>query len=161
MTELLHNWIMGLTAACLISSFALSVNRKGAVSRVTRLVCGIVLAAVLFAPLTELDMDSYSVSLSHYRNRAAELAGELEDVRQRLNRTYIEEQCAAYILDEAQALGAEGRAEVRVRWRDDCWVPWEAEVTLSGASDVKEKLAERVEADLGIPRERQRWNEGG
>ena len=106
-------------------------------------------------------MDAYSLSLSKYRDRVAELSGELEDTRQRLNRTYIEEQSAAYILDEAQALGAEGRAEVRARWRDNSWVPWEASLELTGGTDVREKLKNRIEAELGIPKERQSWHEGG
>ncbi len=161
MTELLHNWILGLTASCIVTACALAVSPKGPVERVTRLVCGIVLTAALLAPLSELDMDAYAVSLAEYRDAAARLTQELEETEERLNRVYIEQECAAYILDEARTLGAEGGAEVRARWRDNCWTPWEAELTLNADAAQRRELSEYIAAQLGIPAERQDWHDGG
>ena len=160
MTELLRQWIMGLCAASVITACALSITPNGAVKRVLRLVCGVVLTMVLVSPLLQPDMTGYAFSLADYRNRAAALTEELKDTEKRLNRMYIEERCAAYILDEAHALGLEGRVEVRAKWRDDCWVPWEVQLYMNASEESRQRLAARLEGELGITAERQSWHEG-
>ena len=155
MIEWMHDWIMGLTSACIITAVAQMLNREGGVARVTRLVCSLVLCAVLFSPLAKLDLDAYSLSLADYRSRAEALTGDLAAQERRLRRVYIEEECAAYILDEAHALGAEGRVEVKAKWREDNWVPWEVSAELHGGADVRGKLSAFITANLAIPEERQ------
>ena len=77
-----------------------------------------------------------------------------------LERTYIEEECAAYICGKAAAAGAEiAGVSVQARWDEDglVWYPWAAKIygvydpTLSGI----------IEEDLGVPRERQEWRNDG
>lgn len=157
MTEWLRQWIIGLCAASVITACAQSITPGGAVKKVLRLICGLVLTLVLVAPLGELDMDSYALSLASYRSRVAALTEELDETEKRLDRLYIEEGCAAYILDEAHALGLEGRVEVSAKWRDDCWVPWEASLHMSGTEEQHRRLAARLTAELGIVEERQYW----
>jgi len=162
MTEILHDWILGLSAAAVVAAVAVLLTPKGPVERVTRLVCGIMLAAVLVSPIAELDPDILALSLAEYREAAADMTDSLEDTTERLNRKYIEEECAAYILDEARALGMEdGQVEVSAKWGDGCWVPWEADLSLSGTNIQKNELRGIIEAELGIPAERQNWNDGG
>jgi len=156
--EVLRSWILGLTSVCILTAAALTLTRGGPLSRMTRFVCALVLTAVLLSPLLSPDMDVYALSLAEYRRTAAALTEDMGRTEQELNRLYIEAECAAYILDEARRLGLEGRAEVRAKWRDNCWVPWEAELTLRGESGQRRKLSAVLEAELGIPAERQSWH---
>jgi hypothetical protein len=75
-------------------------------------------------------------------------------------RTYIEEQCGAYILAKAAKLEAQvSSAAVQARWDDEAlvWVPWQ--VTVAGA--YNEALAQAIETELGIPAQRQEWEADG
>ena len=87
----------------------------------------------------------------------AEGAGEEAD---RLNRTIIERECAAYILDNADALGISAAdAAVTARWSEEgFWYPWESRVSCPEGG--RAALSEAIEAELGIPPERQSWEEG-
>ena len=160
MTELLREWIIGLCAASVITACAQSIVPGGAVKRVLRLICGLVLTLVLISPLARPNREDYALSLAAYHMRISDLTEELQETEKRLNRMYIEERCAAYILDEAHALGLEGRVEVRAKWRDDCWVPWEARLYIKADNENKRRLTARLEGELGIAAERQTWYEG-
>ena len=157
MTELLREWIMGLCAASVITACAQSIVPGGAVKKVLRLICGIVLTMVLISPLTGPNQADYAFSLASYRDRVAALTEELSETEKRLDRMYIEERCAAYILDEAHALGLEGRVEVSAKWRDDCWVPWELWLSMTGPEEQRLRLTAQITAELGIAAERQHW----
>ena len=157
MTELLRQWIMGLCAASIITACAQTITPTGAVKRVLRLICGLVLTLVLVSPLGKTDLESYALSLAAYRERVASLTEELSETEKRLDRVYIEEGCGAYILDEAHALGLEGRVEVNAKWRDNYWVPWEAKLCLTGADEMCRRLKSTMAAELGIAEERQHW----
>ena len=159
MTELLRQWIMGLCAASIITACAQTITPSGAVKKVLRLVCGLVLTLVLVSPLGKPDLESYALSLAAYRERVAALTEELSETEKRLDRVYIEEGCAAYILDEAHALGLEGRVEVRAKWRDDCWVPWEVRLHMNRSEEQRRRLSACITGELGIAEERHYWYE--
>ena len=160
MTELLREWITGLCAASVITACAQRIVPGGAVKKVLRLICGLVLTMALISPLAGPDTADYALSLADYHERVAALTEELGQTEKRLDRMYIEEHCAAYILDEAHALGLEGRVEVRAKWRDSCWVPWEARLYIKADAEAKARLSARLEGELGIAAERQSWYEG-
>lgn len=156
MSEVFHDWIWGLTAAAIVTALAGSLCEKGAVSRVLRLSCGLLLLVTLLGPFRSLDWEEYAGAIRRSRETADELTGELQERNQTLERLYIEEECSAYILGEARKLGLEGYAEVRTRWMDEAFVPWE--VTLSFGNQAEEKsLSALIQAELGIPGERQYW----
>ena len=161
MGQILRDWILGLTAAAVLASCAQLLTPKGPIEKVTGFVCSLMLTAALLSPLMELDIDAFSWSLSTYRQRVAQLTEELESREKRLIGTYIENQCAAYILDEAHVLGVTGgKAEVSAKWDNENWVPYEASVTMTVTPEQKQDLSNWMTVQLGIPVERQRWNEG-
>lgn len=118
------------------------------------------LSAVLVSPVLHADMDTLAFSLSRYRQTTSEIFAQGQERERQLLRDYIEHQCAAYILREAHTLGIEDiRITVRAKWTDETWVPYETQAEGNISAEQKEKLCGRIEAELGIPRERQRWNE--
>lgn len=152
-------WATSVFAASLLSSLALALCPEGRVKNVTRMVCGLVCALAVASPLVELDLESLAAGMAAYERQAQIAAGRGEDEQKMLERTYIEEQCAAYILAKASEIGTEVESVyVLARWDEDVlvWYPWEAEIT--GA--YSGRLSGAIEADLGIPASRQEWRGG-
>lgn len=159
MTDLLSMWVRGIIGVSLLSAAALAVTPKGRVHGVLRFACALATILVMLQPLLRLDPDSYAENLALYREEYASLGAAAREDADRLTRTIIEDECAAYILDKANALGVPVvRASVRAHWSGESWVPYEAEVTLHAGADGS-ALARAMEAELGIPRERQEWSE--
>lgn len=161
MTETLREWVLGLCGAAVVCALALAVCPKGRVGAVLRVVCGAVMTIALLAPVVAFDFDMYSESLEKYRieaDAAADSASKSEDI---LSRTIIEEKSAAYILDKAAELGLSmSSVRVSARWSGDgFWYPYEAALEASGSQAGKTELAELVASDLGIPQDRQYWEE--
>ena len=163
MSELLREWILTVTGAAMLSAFALAVSPEGRCRSVTRLVCGVVMAIALLSPVGKFDFTAYSMSLAAYRDMAAEAAKNAEESENRLSRSIIEEETAAYIWDKAQAAGlAPEEVTVTVKWGDtSCWYPYEVRLRVEAQPGARERLTEILESELGIPRQRQYWEAPG
>jgi hypothetical protein len=147
---------LGLTAASLLSCIALALTPPGRVKFVVRMVCGMVCALAMVAPVLELDMDSLAVGMASYTQRAQSIIQSEEETAKMQERTYIEEASAAYILAKAAQLEAQvPSASVQARWDDEAlvWVPWQAVM----AGPYQKALSQAIEAELGIPAQRQEW----
>lgn len=156
----MRQWIVGIVAASLLSSIAMTLCPAGRVKSVTRLVCALVCALAIASPLLQLDIDTIAAGIASYQKRAEEITAQAEDEEKMLERTYIEEKYAAYILAKATEAGASVTdAAVLARWDDKelVWYPWEA--TLYGT--YSPELSRSIEADLGIPAQRQDWSDNG
>ena len=81
----------------------------------------------------------------------------------RIFRLVIEEEIRTYIRDKAEASGLEiVSAEPSLRWSTEgLWIPDSVSILFAGTDSAKTALAKRLEAELGIPLERQQWNENG
>ena len=157
---MLRSWILGLTGASILSALAMQLTPEGTARKVAGFVCGVMLSGIMLSPAVRLDRDVLSSALSRYRDTAEELTDDLEYRENRLIRTYIQERCAAYILDEAQLLGiTDLSCTVKVKWRDESWIPWEAELQTAADPEQRRRLGDYMNGELGIPEERQRWNE--
>ncbi len=153
-------WVRGVFAASLLSSLAMALSPPGRVKAVTRMVCGLVCALAIASPLVTLDMDAVSVGLEAYREQAQIWQEKGEEEGKMLERTYIEEQCAAYILGKAEeSAAAVDSVTVEACWDDEAllWYPWSVQV--DGAYDAV--LSRLIEGELGVPAERQNWSEDG
>ena len=152
---------MSLCGVGVGSLISLSLTPRGRVRNVTKLVCGIVAIITLIKPAVGFDFGAYSLNLARYREAIAGREEKLHNANERLLRTIIEEECAAYILDKAQVLSA--RAElvaVTAKWGvEGFWYPYEVRLKLHGGEREKELLSGLIEAELGIPWERQYWSE--
>lgn len=161
MLEMVTNWIRALIGAAVFCALAMALCPEGRVKRVLRFACGLVMAAALLFPVLSLDLDYLPKAMARYSEAAKRQTESAADTADRLNRTIIESECETYILDKAAALGFELReAEVTARWSDEgFWYPWECR--LSAAEGDANGLSELIEAELGIPEERQSWEAEG
>lgn len=154
----MKEWLQGIVAASVISSLAMMLTPPGRVRWVTRMACGILCSLAIVSPVLKLDMEVLSVSIAAYEQAAQKVMEEAEEESKMLERTYIEQECAAYILSKAEENGVPlGRAGVSARWDDEAgvWYPWSAELE----GDYSPRLAVLMESALGIPAERQTWLE--
>ncbi|MCD7749971.1 MAG: hypothetical protein LUH42_07960 [Oscillospiraceae bacterium] len=153
----MKDWIMGIVAASVLRSIAMALTPPGRVRSVTGLVCAVVCALALVSPVLEIDLDDLAVGLAEYEQMAEEVVSQSEEETKMLNRAYIEEEYEAYILDKAAETGvAIETVSVTARWDDEAmvWYPWQA--VLGAAYDGT--LSQTIEAQLGIPAERQEWS---
>lgn len=161
MGDVLRDWIFGLSAAAVMASCAHLLSPKGGVEKVTGFVCSLMLTTALVSPLMKLDVSASNWSMESYRQNVADLARDLESQQNRWLRTYIEKQCAAYILDEAQVLGVtDGTAEVSATWDNGNWIPYTVSLKMTVTPEQKQKLSSWVVTQLGISEERLRWSGG-
>ncbi|MCD7845446.1 MAG: hypothetical protein LUG57_06285 [Oscillospiraceae bacterium] len=153
----MKGWITGIVAASVLRAIAMALTPPGRVRSVTGLVCTIVCTLALVSPLLEIDLADLAVGLAEYEQMAEEVVAQSEEESKMLNRAYIEGEYEAYILDKAAETGvAVEEVSVTARWDEEAlvWYPWQA--VLAGAYDGA--LSQAIEAELGIPAERQEWS---
>lgn len=156
----MRQWIAGVAAASLLAAVAMALTPPGRVRQVTRLVCGLMCALAVASPVLTLDITRVAAGIAAYAQQAEEITAQAEEEAKMLDRTYIEERCAAYILGKAaEADIAVDGVTVSARWNEDdlLWYPWAAAVD----APFQGELSARIEADLGIPRARQSWRDDG
>lgn len=156
----MRQWIMGVTAASLLASVAMALTPKGRVRQVTSLACGLLCALAVAGPLVKLDYQALASGAALYAQRAERLTADAEEEAKMLDRTYIEDRCEAYILAKAaEADIAVDGVTLSARWDESAlvWYPW----TVAVDAPYSPRLAACIEADLGIPSDRQDWRDDG
>ncbi len=159
MSAAVSDWIRTVAGASLLCCCAMYLCPKGRVRDALRIVCGVVLALALISPVVEFDFRSYSESLAEYRAQAEDINAMADEAYSSLTRSVIEREYAAYISDKATEQGlALSSVTVGVEWGGGgVWYPTEAHI--SGPERAKTALAPVIESELGIPEERQYWND--
>lgn len=161
MTEAIQGWLLSMIGVALISAIASFFASSGSMKRVLKLIGGVAMAAALIAPLLKFDFAAYAGSLQLYNSSLSWDSAAAEDTENRLNRTIIESECSAYILDKAAQLGVPlSEARVTVQWSTDgVWYPYSVTLIQPNDAEKNTALSGIIEADLGIPSERQEWRE--
>lgn len=152
----MRQWLLGVVAASVLSSIAMLITPAGRVRQVTRMTCGVVCALAMISPLLQIDMDTLFVSMAAYEQAAQSIMERAEEESKMLERTYIEEECAAYILSKATEKQVPADAvTVSARWDDELsvWYPWSVDIE----GPYSQGLSALMETELGIPPERQTW----
>ena len=158
MSDVLREWIRALTGCAVFCAAALTITPPGRVRRVQALVCSLVMLLAFVSPLYKLDTALFARSIARFHQLEQSMLHQAEQTGRQLNRSIIEQECAAYILDKAADMGATlSAASVTARWDEEgFWYPWQA--TLDGTADCKAQLQPVIEAQLGIPEQRQYWS---
>lgn len=151
---------MAVIAVSLLCAVADALMPTGAVRRVGKLVCGLVLLGAVLSPVAGLDVESGRQWLDGYlasvRNREAELTETVESQMKGI----IEQEYAAYIVDKAAELGLTCTVRVECELSEDgLYLPIRTEVAGLETAGGQEKLIRVIETDLGVPAERQFYRE--
>lgn len=152
-----REWITGIVAVTLLLSVAQTLIPQGSMRKVASFIGGLILLLSLLQPVLQVDVEDLQPDFEGYRASVAQQRKELEaDSREELGKL-IEEKAGAYISDKAAELGLQVTVEVTARPNEDgTMVPDAAEVT----GPPVEELADYMEQELGISRERQVWTDG-
>ena len=156
MTEALRQ-LCGLSLFC---GIALGLMPEGGVKKAAAIACTVVLVMTVLLPLGSLNLSQYSLELAKYREMGEQLEEKGSEVRDSMNRTVIEQECEAYIMDKAEVLGIDvDQVNVRAFWNSEgVWVPESAEIRSGCGESEKKRLADVIFADLGIPAEKLKWS---
>lgn len=155
MLDFFRSWILGLAGAAVFCAVITELCPGGSTKKVLKLLCGLVMAIALISPLIKGEMPAYTINMAKYRTRADEISASAKESADNYSRAIIEEQCRAYILDKALALGIDiENVSVVLRWNDGgFWYPSECVI----GSEYNPDLAESIECELGLGKESQKW----
>ena len=159
MMESLRAWLLSLAGVALLTALASLFPTSESLRRVTKLAGGVALTCLLFSPLVTFDYDAYAAALQK-NHVSVSTDGAVSDSSERLQRTVIESEMRTYILDKAAQCGAAlDDAQVTLQWSTDgYWYPQSVRLVTSGPAEENSRLAQIIEAELGIPRARQEWS---
>ena len=155
MMAALRSWLTAVLTTAVLLSLAERLAPEGSLRKITSLVGGLILLVVLTRPLTALGAGELRLD---YEDRSAAVEQRRQELQAENDKTLAEliaRETEAYISDKATSLGL--TAEVRVETvagADGVPVPWRVEVE----GGYTEELAQWMETELGIPRERQDWH---
>ncbi len=151
--EILRQWLLGVVGCAFLVSFACQAAPVGAVREILRFAGGLTLILCMLRPLGGVELDASAFDLSAWSDERSTLEEEYGVALSGELGAVIAERTGAYIEDKADALGFAVTAQVEVRERGGTILPYAA--VLHG--ERSEALAALMEAELGIPCERQEW----
>ena len=159
MMEVVRGYLLRLTAGAFLSAGLLALIPKGTSKKAAAVLCGLVMLLLALTPLAQLDYDALSEAISRLELEKEEARTGIEIRNQELVARIISGRVQAYILDKAAQCGVSlADAQVTLQWSTDgYWYPYSVRLVTSGAAE-NSRLAQTVEADLGIPRTRQEWS---
>lgn len=155
----MKNTVMQICALSVFCGIALCLTPEGSVRKAVNLCCTLLLMITALTALRSFDFTEYSLEIARYREMGNTLSEEAEERSERLNRLLVEQECADYILRQAETLGIRGlQAEVRARWdTSGVWVPESARMIGSCSDEQQAELQALICADLGIDERHQEW----
>ena len=161
MTDIFSQWLHAVIYTGIVCSIALMLSPDGRVKNALKILCAVAMCAAIVSPLSELDFDAYSKAMARCRLDAEQYADQGEQYSKNLNRTIIEDECRAYILDKASALGLDITVSVTAEWSTDgYWYPHEVRIVSEADENQRGKLSDCIQTQLGISVENQDWSDG-
>lgn len=153
--------ICALCALSVLCGMAQLLAPEGAAKRSLTFVSAVVLLAGGVRLLREPEWERYALEARQLQIREESYLQQNTEKLRSLDRRVIEAEYGAYILDMAAKQGLDVRqAEVKAAWSmDGLWLPYslwmEGDMTL----EEQQRFSGRIEAELGIPLERQTWRQ--
>ncbi len=161
MMGFVRSWLLGVTAAALVLALAEALAPEGSVKKVCRLAGGMALLLAAAGPVLEaLDGNLLAGAVEGWRDRSQRYERELEENNERFYLAIIEEETAAYVMDKARELGFECAVEVTCGYDENgvpC--PWEVAARGQWAPEQRARLERLLEEELGVPAQRQYYEE--
>ena len=151
-----RSWLLAVVSVSLLCAVAGALMPQGAVKRVGRLVCGLVLLAAILSPLTELDVEAGQRWLDSYVSGIGRQETELRETVNSQMKTIIEQEYAAYIVDKAARLGltCDPRVECGLS-EEGLYLPVRVRVTGALTEEERARIAGMIAEDLGVPESEQ------
>ena len=147
-----RSWLLAVIAVSLLCAVAEALMPSGAVKRVGRLVCGLVLVGAILSPAARLDVDGGRRWLERYLFSVHAREAELEHEVNGQMKIIIEQEYAAYILDKAAQLGLDCTVRVECGLSEEgLYLPVRTEVAGLSTAGSQRELIRIIKEDLGVP----------
>ena len=145
-----------IIVAMLVSIATKCIPPKSTHGTVIRFMSGIFIVLTIVGPISKFKIDNY---ISFYDSISGSGQTQVDlgiNIANTTIRQVIKEETEAYILEKAEALGAELTAEITLDSGDE---PYPVSVIISGdvSPYVKKQLCAIICNDIGIPEEMQKW----
>lgn len=152
--------LRSICAASVFFGIALTLMPEGKEKRIASLCVTAALALMLLGLFRTIEWESYAVSLAEAAGASEAFSSGAETERRELNRLVIERSCGEYIMDKAAELSLSVKSvSVSARWsREEVWVPERVKIVLAEDGNGRGRLSSLIEAQLGIPGEKQEWS---
>ena len=152
--ELWRQYVLSLII-CSLSCWIISQIVSDSMHKeLMHLVSGTILAIMILYPLSGIDLKAILYDRIPNIAMSTQFIEDGKTIAADAKAEYIKASCEAYILDKAEILGAVIEAEVAL---DDDMIPCYAIITGDIDSVVQNQLQNILAADLGIPKENQKW----
>lgn len=155
----MKNYLFSVIAAAILVSLFSTLPQKNGISKILRLCCALFLFAALFMPLVNLKLDDPEQWFSQYQPEEDVISKAVAD-SEKETAVLIMRQTEEYILDKAEELGFSPVVTVALAALSEHY-QYPYRVTLRGqwTQGQKEALSQYIAQTLGIPEERQIWND--
>lgn len=162
MAQVFTQWLHAVIYTGIVCALALLLTPEGRVKMALKIICAVVMCVSIASPAAELDFSAYSKAMAKYKLDAQAIAEEGEQYSKNLNRSIIEDECRAYILDKANEVGTEvSDVTVTAVWSiEGYWYPKQVSIASHADEKQREQLSDWIQAQLGISINEQEWSNG-
>lgn len=135
--EGIHQWIISITAASILTALCQAMMPAGAVKRVSNMTCGLLLFVVILRPIFQADYNQLLDRFEDYYAGLGSYDNTLEETNFTLTENIIAQDTAAYIEDKAAEAGITCTVTVQCEEKDGLTVP--TEITVLGSLTPEEE----------------------
>ena len=152
--EAWKGYVLDVLVVSVTISVFLQILPDNSRKEILHLLCGILLTVVILMPLSDVPLNDFLDFTQYLPESSDYLLARGTETAEAAKRQYITNRCEAYILDKAEALGAEILPIVQV---DEAFLPVYAEIQGDLKPQVQKQLEQMLVLDMGITKENQRW----
>ena len=151
MMALVRTWLLGVTAAAILTALADALMPEGGVKQAGRLVCGLVLLCAVLRPLGSVNVTEISGRWEYDSQELQRRSQQLREEAEAQMKTVIEQRLSAYSMDKAVQLGSPCRIEVTCRQEEGTFLPQEARITGALEPWQRREVEALLTGELGLP----------
>ena len=152
-------YLLSVTAAALLVSLVAAFSQRKSIRRIVTLCGGLFLLLTVLRPVLALRFTGAEDWFSRFRPDESVIDDAVSEGQKETARL-ITERTQEYILDKAGALGAEVSVQVTLRALSGSYqYPYTVILTGTWTQAQRRTLSGEIARGLGIPEERQIWNE--
>ena len=151
-----REWLTAVAAVTLLLSVAQLLVPPGNLREIASFVGGLILLAAMMQPLLKIDLSDIQMDFSSYQEAVEQRQAELKNTQKEELTSLIEAETEAYISDKAKSMGLTLKVRVTAE-ADEGGMPVPVRVEITGPWSGG--LSGWLETELGLPAERQVWNE--
>lgn len=152
----LREYVLSIVSVAIVVAILQRLTGNTHLSRVVKMVAGMILSIVLLAPLGNASVGAITSYFESVTLDAKNVADYGEDLYNDNLKAIISERCESYILDKANQLGAAISVSVHCD-ASDIPIPVSVEITGSVSPYIRNTLRHIIAEDMGIPEEMQLW----